>query len=398
MQRLAKSLSVSQILLIAYCCVAIPFAFISHCIVAALDSHINVMLSHSEPLTHNQQPQAKQHNLERIGSKLRELEVPFTNPEINLPIPKNRSYEFENILNSRAGIIYVCASLLLFSLIVLGVITPVLQRSFGQLNSAVERLARDQLEEKIHILGPRNIREMSAGLENLRRRLIENDTHQTLFLRHISHEIKTPLTSIKEGSKLLEDEMLGPINQEQKEVAHILVKSSSALQTAIENLLNYNSAISVRKIKRRRKVDLADLVKRAIEKHLIQIRQKELELEKELHTSRAFVDEEQILTVFENLISNAVKYSPVGGKIGIRLRNNTDRKSEFSIQDEGLGVSENQREAIFDAFFVGDQAVRSTLKGTGLGLSIAKQYVEAHNGTIKLLNSRKGAAFQVILG
>jgi len=370
--------------------------------VSSIDTHIELITTHSE-LLDKQDNEANRlafsrPHLEIIGSKLRELNMPFTETKLATTSDLSNPIVLQSLLNTRAGVIYTWVSLTLFSVVVLALITPTIQRPLGKINSAIEQLARDQLEGEILIPGHKNMREISAGLENLRRRLIANDQDQTLFLRHISHEIKTPLTSIKEGSKLLEDEFLGSLNEEQREVTHILVKSSNSLQAAIENLLNYNSAISVRKIKRRNKVNLAELVKRAIEKHLIQIRQKKLWVERELHTIREFVDEEQILTVFENLVSNAVKYSPVGGKVIIRLRKTEDGKSEFCIQDDGIGVSEGQHEAIFDAFFVGKQAVRSPLKGTGLGLSIAKQYVEAHQGTIKVLNSRKGALFQVVLG
>jgi len=398
MTLLTKPVSVSHLLLIAYLSVAIPFAYVSVRMVSSIDSHLAVVLSGKDHSTQEQSSLITDQRLEWIGNKLRQLQMPFTQAEINLDPASAVSPEVSHLLNIRAGIIYIWISLFVFSLAVLLWVGPTLKRSLAHLHSAINQLAKDNLTEEISIPGPKNMRDMSASLDNLRRRLIENDKHQTLFLRHISHEIKTPLTSIKEGSKLLEEEMLGPINQEQKEVAQIIVKSSNELQTAIENLLNYNSAISVRKVKRRNKVDLAPLVKRALDKHAIQIRQKELTVEKELSTSKAFVDEDQILSVFENLVSNAVKYSPRQGTLCIRLRNTTDGKSEFCIHDEGPGVSENQKDAIFDAFFVGDQAVRTTLKGTGLGLSIAKQYVEEHKGTIKLLNARKGAAFQVILG
>lgn len=387
--------------MIGYFSIAIPLAYTSYSMVAVLDSHIKVMLAQADssknsPSAARNAENESSYYLGKVGSKLRKLDLPFTHPDYEVGAEPH-AHELSDILNIRAGIIYAWLSVLLFSIVVLGLITPSIQRSFARLNSTIEKLVKDQLDEGINISGPKNMLQMSAGLENLRLRLIANEKDQTLFLRHISHEIKTPLTSIKEGSKLLEQEILGPVNQEQKEVAHILVKNCSALQAAIENLLNYNSAISIRKIKRRNKVDLAILVRRAIEKHAIQIRQKKIQLEKELHVSRAFVDEEQILTVFENLVSNAVKYSPTGGKITLRLRRTKNNKSEFCIQDNGPGVSDRQRDAIFNAFFVGDQAMHRTLKGTGLGLSIAKQYVEAHKGSIKLLSSRNGATFQVIL-
>jgi len=111
---------------------------------------------------------------------------------------------------------------------------------------------------------------------------------------------------------------------------------------------------------------------------------------------RVFVDRDQMITVLDNLLSNAIKFSPEKGIIQLIL---SQRRNEniFTIVDQGPGISKSQRRSIFNAFFVGEQANHSILKGTGLGLSIAKQLVEAHSGTLKLLNTKKGAAFRVTL-
>ena len=197
---------------------------------------------------------------------------------------------------------------------------------------------------------------------------------------------------------MLDEQLLGPINEEQQEVLQILVKSSNELQMAIENLLNYSSAISQKSKKRHNLVDLSLLVYKALEKHELPIKQKSLALDMSIASCQAHADEVQILTVFDNLISNAVKHSPNGGKLSLQLRPLKKNVAEFIVRDEGPGVNKDQEHAIFDAFFVGDQSVKTTLKGTGLGLSIAKQYIDAHEGVIQLLSTRKGAAFRVVLG
>jgi len=329
-----------------------------------------------------------------IGRLLREIGAPLAkSPKLDKPLAHNKNVALE-LSDTRAALIYIW---LLIFLLGAGIIMWVgnrLNRPIDQLTAAVERLTRDDLVEPISIYGPKNIREMSRGIEQLRVRLKESDTLQTQFLRHISHEIKTPLTSIKEGSQLLEDELIGPINDEQREVTEILNKSTKELQSSIENLLSYNSAISVDKVKQRQTINLRKLVEEVLDKHALAVKKKRLNIVTDMRPARAFIDRNQILTVFDNLMSNAVKFSPEGGTVQLSVKSEDDR-AVFIINDDGPGVPDKYRTAIFDAFFVGKQATQSTLKGTGLGLSIARQYVELHQGTIELMNTRKGAAFRV---
>lgn len=272
----------------------------------------------------------------------------------------------------------------------------------GQMREAVDRLAAGDLNQPIVIEGSATVEDMSETLERMRRRLIKNEKNQMQFLRHISHEIKTPLTSIKEGAKLLEDEILGPISEEQREITAILNKSTSELQGSIENLLNFNSAISVNIIKKRHSVELKKLINDAIKKQALAIRTKHIDIDLRINNPhiRAFVDPSQLTTVFENLLSNAIKFSPYNGVITLYL-SRSGNNVEFTIQDDGPGIPIEQRTAVFSAFYVGTQVTQNPLKGTGLGLSIVKEYVELHGGTIEVIepsdNEQTGACFQIIL-
>ena len=132
---------------------------------------------------------------------------------------------------------------------------------------------------------------------------------------------------------------------------------------------------------------------------MLTLKSKRLQLISDQQSQLAFVDRDQILTVFDNLISNAIKHSPLGGRIWIRL-DKFGNDIVFSIKDQGTGIKKEHLASIFDAFFVSNTspgANKGPLKGTGLGLSLARQYVENHNGTIKALESSKGAYFQVNL-
>lgn len=307
-------------------------------------------------------------------------------------------YIIEFLLDLQFVLISFYLASLLFSAIVVWALIKRLYIPLSKTNIAIAKLSSGNYNQPIIIGGSKNLVEIGETLEKLRMRLDESERTQTQFLRHISHEIKTPLTTIKEGSKLLSDQILGPITGEQREITDILNKSTMELQGSIENLLNYNSSSSVEKIKQRETVDLVVLIEIAIEKQTLAFKAKNLFLDLHIESTRSFVDTSQITTVFENLLSNAIKYSPAEGTIKLELLRRGN-KIEFTIQDQGPGIPKDQRDAIFSAFYVGDQFNHGPLKGTGLGLSIVQQYVELHEGKVEVLdlanNTLNGACFRV---
>ncbi len=281
------------------------------------------------------------------------------------------------------------------------IITALIKRIFipiNQMRDAAITMASGDLLQPIKIEGSNMVNTMSDLLEKMRYRLSEGSKNQSQFLRHISHEIKTPLTSIKEGARLLSDEILGPITAEQREITDILNKSTLELQASIENLLNYNSAVSMEKVKQRQNIDVATLNKLATNRQTLALKAKQIRLTIQSESIMGFVDPAQITTIFENLLSNAIKFSPIKGLITIQLVR-LEKIIQFTIQDDGPGLDKNQKDAIFSAFFVGKQTSQGPLKGTGLGLSIVKQYAELHAGAITVIehpeSKQSGACFQV---
>lgn len=332
-----------------------------------------------------------------IGKMLRERNAPLSiSPKVNVNSEQNLGVAI-NLSDVRTAVIYIWGLILMLGALVIWWLGTKLNGPLDELTNSIEALARDDLETEIVIHGAKDFKVMGKELDALRLRLQRSDQQKNQFLRHISHEIKTPLTSIREGSTLLKDDLLGSTNSEQREVVDILVKSSLELQSAIENLLDYSSAVSDNTTTLRQYTELQDLIRTAIEKHVLQLKQKRLELTLNLEPINFWVDPAQMLAVFENLVSNAVKHSPIGGNIELTLTLLTTGHVEFCIKDDGPGINPTQTEKIFDAFFVGDQKIPTTLKGTGLGLSIAKQYVEAHDGIIESVDTRKGSIFRVTL-
>lgn len=391
--------SITQILVASYVVILIPTVILALLTYMATEKESEAHQRHfdGEDIV---QMLKDQQAFVKFGRFLREKSFPFTHPD---PYHGNRNESktveiwAENLHDAQASIIYTWFISLVIALASFVLLAASVHRAFQRLTLVVEQLGGNRTDVQIDISGPADVQDLSKGLENLRLKLQNEDRLQQQFLRHISHEIKTPLTSIKEGSKLLDEQAIGEMNQEQQEIAKILVKSTKDLQGAIENLLNYNSVVAAADEKQRHLVSLKDLVEQALTKHELTIRNKKLTVKTILDESISSVDPEQMLTVFDNLISNAIKHSPRTSTISIWLQEKKGGKIGFIIKDQGEGVHSSQEQTIFKPFFVGKQNNKAPLRGTGLGLSIVKQYVESHDGEIKILKSRNGAAFQVTL-
>jgi two-component system, NtrC family, sensor histidine kinase GlrK len=130
--------------------------------------------------------------------------------------------------------------------------------------------------------------------------------------------------------------------------------------------------------------------------YALSISSKKINIMQELQTITLQADKEKLETIIDNLISNAIKYTPQGGKIRIQTRVE-QRHAIIEIHDGGLGIMPADRSRIFEPFYRGSGAYESLVSGSGLGLSIAKEYVDIHGGEISLIPSQHGAHFSVRL-
>lgn len=272
-----------------------------------------------------------------------------------------------------------------------------LARPVRQIDDAIKILGGGDLSRPISVRGPQDLSQVGERLDWLRRQLIELEEQKTKFLRHVSHELKTPLTTIREGSELLADQVVGSLNSQQQEVTKILRQNSVQLQRLIEDLLNFNVAQLRNAVLDVAPVRLDSIVHDVINTHKLALLAKNLKLFETMARLTLQADAEKLRVVIDNLLSNAIKYSPHGGTIRLSLhREGAD--AVFDIVDNGPGIYPADREKIFDAFFQGRISHEGHVKGTGLGLSIAREYVIAHNGRIEIVTDViKGAHFRVSL-
>jgi two-component system sensor histidine kinase GlrK len=270
-----------------------------------------------------------------------------------------------------------------------------ISKPLRQIDHGIRQLGTGEFSSKIGVKGPQDLEDLGRRLDWLRLRLLELENQKVTFLRHISHELKTPLTTIREGSELLKEQVAGGLNDEQAEIAQLMRDNSVQLQKLIENLLNFSIAQSPAFVDRR-PVELNKVIERVVFDHKLASKARNLSVETDLQDTTVVGDREKLRIILDNLVSNAIKYSPDGGTIRISL-SRKDGDAVIDVQDQGPGIAVDERDRVFEAFYQGSAVNKGHVKGSGLGLSITQNYVRSHNGTIRVIDEGKGAHFRVTL-
>lgn len=271
-----------------------------------------------------------------------------------------------------------------------------LARPLQRVEAAILGLGGNRLDTPIRIRGPADVRRIGRRLDWLRQRLAETEADKARFLRHVSHDLKTPLAALKEGVALLEDGTAGPLSDNQREIARILRDNSATLQRRIEDLLRWNASAFAAQRVERRPVELGALIQGLIAEQQLQSRARGLTVTLHGAPLTAELDAELLGSAIGNLLSNAIRYSPRGATIDVTLQR-VDGALLIDVADTGAGVPEEDRGRIFEPFYRGSLQPDDSLPGTGIGLSIVAETVQAHGGRIQLLPSATGAHFRIDL-
>ncbi|UCC95450.1 MAG: HAMP domain-containing histidine kinase [Candidatus Omnitrophota bacterium] len=213
------------------------------------------------------------------------------------------------------------------------------------------------------------------------------------FVSVVSHELKTPLTSIR----LLAERLLSlkfEEREKQKEYHRLILIQSCHLSHLIGNILDFSKLEEEGKQRYKfEKTDLARLLEQAIEDYPVEFIRTDCKLAVDIASGIPlfYLDREGISRAFINLLDNALKVSPSGGVIKITVGQLSEREAFVEVQDHGPGIAEEEKKKIFERFY-------HTGKGTGLGLTLVHHIVKSHNGRIELESSKgKGSVFRIIL-
>jgi two-component system sensor histidine kinase GlrK len=275
-------------------------------------------------------------------------------------------------------------------------LTRYISRPIAELDASIRQLGGADFTRAITVRGPEDLQSLGERLDWLRRRLAELEAEKNRFLRHLSHELKTPLTALREGAELLNDQVGGPLAPPQRQVVSIMRDNSVKLQRLIEDLLDYQRALHAAASLAPRPVPLESVIRDAVRPHELVMQSKGQRLTLELEKLNVDADAEKVVTIVDNLVGNAVKFTPPGGAITVLLYGEGPN-ARIDVIDSGPGVPAEEREAIFNSFFRGRAKASGRVEGTGLGLAIAREYAEAHGGRIEVLPRSSGAHFRVTL-
>lgn len=307
----------------------------------------------------------------------------FMRPDINLLF---------NEMHLLFGILFMLTVLL--SIILVFISAHFLIKPVTKLSEATKLLASG--DYSIHDLDTNRkdeLGELSANFARMSKQIAYNDKIQKDFISNISHDIQSPLSSIKGYNKLLNKPLTAAERSEYTETVDFEI---DRLSTMTEQLLILSSIDHEDYMLRKETYNLKEQLERLIKVYEWKINEKGLMLSHKLQDTEIKADKALMNTVWDNLLSNAVKYNGNAGSIDIEMTR-YQAHTVITISDTGKGIDNTSIDKIFDRFYRVDTARTSSVGGTGLGLSIVKKILELHNGTINVRSSGSGTTFTVRL-
>ncbi|MDN0074313.1 HAMP domain-containing sensor histidine kinase [Crenobacter sp. SG2303] len=242
--------------------------------------------------------------------------------------------------------------------------------------------------------GPADLRELAHSLQELDTRLTELENDKSRFFRHVSHELKTPLAALNEGAALLSEQILGPLNPAQQEVIGIVRDNVQLLRQRIDALLRQDAEqLRIKRLDWQR-FNLQGLLDAHIEQNRLLINGKQLTIDLCHGVGWTHGDADKVGTIVDNLLINAIRFSPNGGALRLETSKEQGRVT-LTVSDQGPGVAEADRERIFEPFYCG-QVPAGEVPGSGIGLSMAQGFAQQMGGNIELISrTGEGARFRL---
>ncbi|MEM8983406.1 MAG: HAMP domain-containing sensor histidine kinase [Pseudomonadota bacterium] len=282
--------------------------------------------------------------------------------------------------------------------VTLGVIlifTLIIGKPIRALDRAINQLGKGAFSKPIDVPGPSDLTALGKQLEWLRLRLLELAQEKNRFLRHMSHELKTPLANIREGTDLLLDGTVGTLDGPAHEVTTILRNNGLKLQRLIENLLSFSAWQTKSETLALQDFEFMSVLRLVVADHRLQLKAQQIRLHADIQKASINADKEMLRTTLDNLLSNALKFTPKGGNIWIKAQL---VKGSFVLEvaDSGPGIPPDERAQVFEPFFQGATEQGGLVAGTGIGLSVVSECARAHGGTVELVSGEfPGAHFRL---
>lgn len=259
--------------------------------------------------------------------------------------------------------------------------------------AATNRLASGDFSTRLTITHPPEFRMVADSFNRMAEELGSIELLRTDFVNNFSHEFKTPIVSIKGFAEMLKFDDL--TQEERDEYLSIIISESSRLATLSTNVLNLSKVENQTILSDRQVYNLGEQIRRCILMLESKWEQKKLSLSVYVQDIRCLGNEELLSQVWLNLLDNALKFTPEGGKINVTL-GLENGWAKFVLRDNGAGISADSAAHIFDKFYQADTS--HAMAGNGLGLTLAKKIIDLHGGSIECKSELgKGTEFTVLL-
>jgi signal transduction histidine kinase len=262
-----------------------------------------------------------------------------------------------------------------------------------RLTEATREITRENFLYPLKIDRHDELGQLAESFNNMQRQLQHNDESRKSFINNVSHDFQSPLMNIQGYAELLLSQQVN--EQEVREYLQVIDHESKRLSNLTKQLLLLTSLDQKAYPMMISEVQLDEQIKQAIRRYQWRLQEKEIEVSYKLSPIRMKVDAELMSNVWDNLITNAIKYNAHGGSIWISLAK-SESVITIIVRDSGIGMSKEDVTQIFDRFYRVDSSRKSG--GTGLGLSIVKQIIDLHGGEIKVDSEvGVGTTFTIIL-
>jgi two-component system, OmpR family, sensor kinase len=259
-----------------------------------------------------------------------------------------------------------------------------LTRPIGELSAASRRLAAGATDVAVPVRGDDELAELGAAFNDMAGELARARQAQARFLESVSHELRTPLTSIRGYGEALAEEAIAPA-----EAARVIATEAGRLERLVADLLELARVGREDFAVRRQPVDLAEVVRQAVDRHRPQARELSVELSAPPVPEGSWVqgDEDRILQALSNLIENALRLTPAGGTVEVGAR-----PGELTVRDTGPGLEPQDIPRAFERFYLHGRYRSERPVGSGLGLAIVRELVSAMGGSVEASTPVGGGA------
>lgn len=292
---------------------------------------------------------------------------------------------------STLALVLLCIEALLILFFSFTIIRPV-----NRIAARLQALGTGEEYTGAKVGGPDELVELDRQLDWLTEQLAEVENEKQRFLRHMSHELKTPLTTLREGSDLLAEQVIGDLNTSQLEVANLLQTNSRQLQSLIEQLLDY-SRLNQNEPVNFHQVHVLPVINEAIEPYKLLLEQKKMQVQLPQDDIEWFTDRAMLIRIIGNLISNAALYGSSSG----RLLVNTNVQADYlviEVGNDGPIIPDEDIPHLFTPFYQGQNRRIGPVKGSGIGLSIVRDAADSLGAHVTLHSNQDSfVSFRVSL-